>query len=275
MNVGWNRGIVLLLIAGTYLALPACESGPGTTEFKHKDPVTGETEWKRTITGPDTSLPSGWTPQGEQVITITINGVTFQIHICIAQNPDSPGCVYMNLGGCSSTNGWTLHCPSTVVTPGGTPPGGGAGAPGSGGTPVIEVPPEPAWPGCPSEWGTVSYDQVNETTSLSFTTACGDEPVPSGLVGVTITSPSGITLPADDFAAAYDGAIPQGSTVHVTGSDEVVAWACWKFGRTRLKFTTTDGHTVNGAVVKVPNAPPIAFVAVDGVIVRTCVVSLP
>ncbi len=274
---------VLTLLAGTcgvVLSIPGCGSPPGRVKWNHDDPWTGHTDGEYQPNGPTTTLPAGWTPDGEQTVEITVDGKTYRIRICVSRNASNPNCVYINLGGCASHEGWQMYCRS-IANPQsnfGPPPGGTVPVKISGGRTLaiakdVIIETEPS--NCPDEFGSADYDLTTGVTTVSFTTACRDEAIPADLYNVTITGPDGISLPSDVFSMLHDGIMPVGSTVEIQGSDNVVAWDCLQFHRPRMSYTSTDGHRVDAGIGFPQIGPPVAFVAVDGEIQRLIAVTRP
>ncbi len=253
------RTAMLLVLCGSIAsaigAVQACSSHPSRVRIgpsKYIPPF--EVEWEKQ--GDPTTLPPGWTPGGEVTLPVRIRGIEFNPRLCIALNPANPDCVYINLSSCDSVGGWVLYCKSLVAEQ----------RSGTNGT----------LRRCPTEWGTVEYDEISGVTYISFTMTCGQEELPSNLVGgITLTAPGSVPMNTDDFYLTYGGAIPDDTFIELVGSLEEVAWNYYLLSRETLSFESTSGQWVDAAVRSVPGGPPIAFVAVDGTIVQTQVVYKP
>src|SRR5262245_43069947 len=143
MRILWNRAVSLALVVGSCLTLSGCGSAPGHVTLRHSDGLTGTSEYEHQPSGPTTTLPAGWTPDGEQTITITIDGKTYTFRICVARNSGNPNCIYMNLGGCGATEGWFMYCRTITNQPSG--PGGGTASGNPGGGQGVVGNPEQVW----------------------------------------------------------------------------------------------------------------------------------
>ena len=277
-----NRLLSLCLVVGSALSLPGC--GNGDVRVRNSNPWTGDTEVEYRKAGyPTHALPEDWTIDGEYHYDIKIDGIRYTVRLCIARNTRVPHCLYIKNGGCGNSDGWEKYCRSlSAPTTQNRPPSGSIDAVSVAVDSALvamadaEIVPEEDLSPCPDERGSVDYDPLTGVTSFSFTTACGDEQIPSDLVDVVITSPDGVTLPSDEFSLLYGGILPAGATVSISGNDEVVTWNCYKFGRTELAFTSTDGHLVHAAITTEPRTGlPIAMVALDGEIRRVMPVTRP
>jgi hypothetical protein len=243
--------IGVLTLAGV---IPGCSSNqPNDVTIKHDDPLTGHTEgtWHRN--GPEGQLPPGWRRTGTRTVTITVDGKTYTIILCIATDPDAPNCIYINSGGCENEFGWTEYCKEAaqqLIAPGDltiTPEGGGRS-------------------GCPDEQGTINYDELSGKTTVEFKTGCDGEPLANDLVNVSMAAPgSNVFVTSSVFYGLYGGVIPAGTTIKLSGDQDAVAWDAWELYRSEVDFTTTDHHRVGTKITSLgTDLPPVVLVVYDG-----------
>jgi hypothetical protein len=281
-----RAGLITLLAAsvGAAFLLQACSSQPGRTKFRNNNPWTGESEVEYEPSGPATTLPPGWTPGGEQTIDVEIDGKRYRIRICVARRTGS-NCIMINTGGCGATEGWQMYCPLSGQAaergPGPVREDGprlkvqDSGASMTLHAQAIDIDIDPV-PSCPDEWGSADFDEISGWTTLSWVTGCGDEVVPDNLVGdVTITSPSGISLPWTEFSLIFNDTIPAGSRIEISGSKEAAVWNAYTFGRHAVTFESTTGNVVDVMIAPVVGAPPVVVLAVDGTVRHTQFVTRP
>lgn len=247
----------MLAVTASVALVNACSSRSGSGKLRvNPFPGTGiEGEWE--VRGPESALPPGWSPGSEQSINLRINGRNYDVRVCIATNPNFPTCVYINLGSCGSTYGWKMYCEVGVAEQRGY------------GAATLRH--------CPPEWGTAEYDELTGVAYVSFTMTCGDESMVTSLVdGVTMTAPSGTAMNPSDFDAYYGGTIPEGTYVEIAGPLDAVLWNCFRFERDTISFTDSlTGVEVDAAIRRVHGAPPVAMVAIDGVLSQSVVVYKP
>ena len=281
---GWQGSTRPLASAACGLALmtlAACSSMPGRTTVENDNPVTGHTRVTHERIGPVTTLPPGWNPEGQVTQELTIGGRKYTTTFCVARQLGTD-CIYINLGRCDAVDGWQKYCPN-VTEQDVPPPRAGqitTGNPGGSVTPSLVTEVVPDGPRCGNESGDFSYDELTGDLAVSFTTACEIELSDDLTANGVFITPPGYEEPVSwqIIDAFYDGVIPVGSRVDVIGGAASVVWDFHVLGRRELTSAVSiDGaeHSVDAGIFYPQGLPPIAFVAIDGQIWQTMVVTRP
>lgn len=243
----WTWVGVCIATSVVLLTLACCSSAPGKAKGRWDSPfgpVEVEREYDRQ--GPAGPLPPGWTPTEQQNLCFTSRGKEYCVTVCIARHSGTD-CVYIKHGGCDTSSGWILYCPSSASSES-----------------MMLVAANVCW----STSIAVSYNPVTEGVSVEYTVACASW-VDDDLVGVFIAHPSapGTFLDSDTFRTLYGNHMPVGSRVQFSGNAEETAWNTFQLKADLVEFETTTGEEVVTAIVNGTDIPPFAITVVDDQIV--------
>lgn len=245
----------LVLAAGLFPV--ACSSAPDSVDMRAKAPF-GEFDYRWRKSSEPQMLPPGYVPQGQHPVTITIDGGTYTITICIARNPNDPNCIYINVGGCDAIHGWVKYCKNLANLTDGDP-----------WAETIET--------CRCG-GDISYNETTGQVLAQIVTGCAGLPVRSELVGVTIAHPTtpGVFLSSETFRATYGSTMPAGTTVQFATDTATALYNAALMEFDEFVCDSTTGDRVAGAIVPIgDDLPPLGILVVNEMVVAVQPVALP
>jgi hypothetical protein len=284
----WVTGATLAItLACASVGMTGCEQTRGRVggEVVWNDPSTPGSPQRATPVG---SLPSSHSRTRNKTVRVLIDGEWYSRTVCVASDPSDDECVYMNDGECSSSEGWYVWCKPAdgssqdLIEPDGadahleiadTPAQPAASTPQV--ARIRNVTPSVSLNPPLSTQADISFDVSSRSVSVSVESGPAPRIISPELIDVTITSPSGISLPSDIFSIAYQGFMPPGSIITFEADVETAAWNASILGIRSLSGDTEGGHRIGAAIKTLNEGFQIWMITFDGVVVDSGVVHRP